>query len=605
MAKARFGPIDSKPTKAKPFAVFDIEAKPAFAGEPLNTAFLGGGIFDGQSYRDFLDLDSLCAALLSPDYEGWWIYAHNGSGYDFHFLFDYLCRKGLDFEAFKTGERFFLATHKREFLDSMAILRGGLASVAEGLGLKNRKWSVPPDFYRNIEKYDWRGYLKDDCLTLYEAILSIRESCEVLGCNLKPTLASTAMDLFRRVYLDQTITPVRYGRLEDKIREAYVGGRVEVFQERMRGGASFDINSSYPHQMLSDVPTDCIGAFQNSIPDFGVVDATIVVPPDDYIPPIHFVWDGILYFPTGERRQWVTAQEARFIRERYGSSAINAHGCIAYNHAPIFKRYVEDLYETRMRAQRGGKPALAIACKYLLNSLYGKTGMKRERMKIVKGRKWRDWPWNDPVAYERLRTLRARATKQLKRKTVLKEVISHEHGIFGIPHYVNNAPYILPAIAATITAGGRLSLQKYLDVAGENAVYCDTDSVFVSGKKNAAAFDDFCGESLGQIKREKEIESGWFPFPKCYLLQLKDGSEVGKAKGLKRKSIEQVKNFLAGERVEVPRMLGIMEKLRRTGDTAPRSEWSPKKVANSSRKRHPSGRPYSVEEIKWLSGPIG
>jgi hypothetical protein len=605
MARQVFRPTTRKQVEPKPFVVFDIESKPAYPGEPINTAFLGGGVYDGKSYKLHKTVDELTRDLLSPAYEGHWIYAHNGSGYDFHYVFDYICRNNIDFEAYKTGERFFLACERRQFLDSMAVLRGSLAKAAKSLGVKHQKWDVPEDFYQNIERYDWQGYLLDDCRALYECIDTLRQAFQALGGNLKATAAATAMDLFRRQYLDQEIYPISYGVLEDNIRQAYTGGRVEKFKERMGSGASFDINSSYPFRMLRDVPTNCLGAYRNSVPDFGVVDVTIDIPSDDYIPPIATMIEGKLYFATGIRRQWITVEEARFVYERYGSKSIEVHSCIAYEGAPIFKRYIEDMYKIRLKAKREKNGAMDEASKLAMNTLYGKTGMKRERTKIVKGAKWRDWPYNDEQAYERLKRLQSRVTKNLKRKTIIKEVISHELGIFGIPSFTNKAAYILPAIAASITAGARLYLQQFLDIGAQDSIYCDTDSVYVEGEEVAKKFEPFCGKELGDIKRELDIVDGWFPFPKCYLVNTPNGEIVGKAKGLKRKSIDDVVNYLNGEKQQIPRMLGIMEKLRRTGETAPRSEWSPKGVAQVAPKRHPEGRPFSMEEIQWLNSQDG
>ena len=74
--------------KEKPFIVWDVETKPAYKDEPINTVWLGAGIYDGTSEPTlFDDEEKFFQALLGKAYAGHWIYAHNASGFDFHYLF--------------------------------------------------------------------------------------------------------------------------------------------------------------------------------------------------------------------------------------------------------------------------------------------------------------------------------------------------------------------------------------------------------------------------------------------------------------------------------------------------------------------------------------
>ncbi len=605
MGKLYLRPITKPVAPERPFAVFDIEAAPLYPGEPINTAFLAGGFYDGTSYTECKTLDALYCKLLEPRYEGWSIYAHNGSGYDFIYLLEEMVRRGQPFSAYKTGGRFFVTVRGRDFLDSLCVLKGSLASVAESLKVKTQKREVPEDFFPNIRKY-WgnlgRAYLKDDCICLYECIASLRGAFRKLGCNLKSTLASTALELFQREFLERPIEAQPWHHSSERIaREAYVGGRTEIFKREMGIGTSHDINSSYPFAMLKEVPTDFLGYYEgDTIPHCGLVHATVQIPPDEHIPPLHHRAGGKLFFPTGKLSGWYTSREIAYCREKYGKQAAQVDRFVTYKPEAIFKRYVETLYARRLEAKAAGDAATSEACKLALNTLYGKTGTNRVRQQIVCGENYYWYPWNDEKALTRLK--KHKGWKGTTRESLLCYEYNRERYIYGIPSFVDYAPYILPAIAATITAAGRMQLQGYLDEAGRALVYCDTDSIYREGRNN---FLGSVGKNLGQLKHEADIRSGHFALPKCYFTEIEkpDGTTEtkGAAKGLPRKNLDAAIRYIKGEAVEVPRMLGAVETLRLTGEITPRSEMQTKQLSRHVvHKRHPSGRAFTIDEIAKL-----
>jgi hypothetical protein len=600
-------PIEKPSPQERPFAVFDIEAAPQYPGEPLNTAFHAAGFFDGDSYKEFYSLADLFEHMMQPKYEGWSIYAHNGSGYDFIFLLEEIVRQRLGFVAHKTGGRFFITILGRDLLDSMVILRGSLDDAAKSLQVKTQKGKVPDDFFERIKHY-WasigREYMRSDVLCLHECISVLRQACRTLGCNLKSTLASTALDLFQRRYLRRPIRALPWWHsIEEYARLAYVGGRTEIFKREMKRGASWDINSSYPYAMLSDVPTDFEAMGMGShIPEQGIVYGKFHIPQDEHIPPLHLRTEDKLYFPTGTLEGWYTSAEARYCLDRYGSSSVEISQFVSYKPEPIFREYVTDLYARRAEAKHKGNAALAEACKYLMNTLYGKMGTNRVRQQIVCGPEWYHYPWNDPKAMAKIQ--RHDGWKHLNKQSLLCYEYSREHYIYGIPKFIEHGPYILPAIAATITAAGRLALQRHLNASGQNAVYCDTDSVYRETSNPDSCFVGETGSALGKLKLENIIRKGYFALPKCYDVEIEkpDGTieHKGAAKGLPRKNMQDVIRYVRGEAVEIKRMQGAMETLRLTGEIKPTSETMTKRIVNSVHKRHPSGRAFSVDEIRAL-----
>ena len=609
-AEILFAPCPEQRVTEAPFAVLDIEARAKYPGEPINTLYLGGGFYDGNEYTLHTTLDSLLAKAFSPEYDGWSIYAHNGSGYDFLFMLERIIDKQVKFEAYRTGGRFFLQCEGREFLDSMCVLRGSLHSVARQLGVNTQKWDdLPNDFYSYIETYDWQPYLKVDCLCLYECIHSLRAAMHELGAALRPTLASTALSLFQRQYLAQTIKGQPWdSRLEVDARASYVGGRTEIFRSNMGRGGSWDINSSYPFAMLGDMPTDFESSgLTNSLPDFAICDATVKVPPEEWIPPLHYYHGDKLYFPTGTWRGYYTSAELRATRLRYGTDSVRVHKYNAYKHAPIFRAYVSDLYARRADAKRAGNAPLAEACKGLMNSLYGKMGMQRARQKVVNGPNYYHYPWNDPKALRAIKRHAGMASRD--RSSLLVTEYSREHYVYGIPVFIEHAPYILPHIASWITADARLRLQGHLDAVGRRACYCDTDSVYAESENPIAEYAGDVGTALGKLKLEATHAWVHFSSPKVYLDAQIPGEKPahlaygnvalkGAAKGLPRESLASVEDYLAGRAVPYKHMTGALDSLRRFGTIRPQSEWIPKQAHAISHKRSPEGRAWTVEEIQ-------
>lgn len=608
-----WGPLQKLPQE-KPFIVWDVECKPSYEGEPINTAWLGGGRYDGIGKPEIFDSeDEFFCDLLSPVYADHWIYAHNASGYDFHYLLRFLTRRKIPWRGYRTGQRVFISTCGRQFFDSMAILKGSLADIGDELGLHRRKMEVPADFYPRIEHY-WRTgfakeYLGEDLHSLHEGIQITRENFAKLGGILQPTIASTAMTLFRHKYMDHAVQglPAR-DPTPDTWRKAYIGGRVEVFKSKMGEGASWDINSSYPASMVDPrgIPCEFLGSFQgDAIPNEpAICQATVTVPEDERHPPLALIGkDSRLYFPSGSRDGWFTSEELEYCAAKYGRKSVAVREIHAFKARPLFDAYVRDLYAIKQK--KAG--VLSYVAKLAMNSLYGKTGMRRDREQLVCGEEWHSWPWNDPKA---IREFEERG------ETPHKRVISQDDYLFAIPVRANHAPYVMPQIAATVTARGRMRLQALLDRAGDSSCYCDTDSVYAEQRP------DFFSSSkdLGALKCETEIARAIFAAPKLYWIKEKactnkkphdcgpKCTEKGKAKGVSYRDAAEVLRFIEGSAVRVKRMLGLFEsKHRKTitvnGAKVPVpagsivSEWQNKRVQQLTMRRDVHG-PFSVDHLR-------
>jgi hypothetical protein len=582
-----------RPRKPAPVLVWDVEAKPAYQGEPVNTEWLGGGFsVDGEHVEIERNQARFFQRLLSPEFAGFWLYAHNASGYDDLFLLRYLQATKIPWSATRTGQRLIVKVLDRLFLDSAAVLPGSLRSIAQTLGVKTKKWDVPADFYRRIEHYPWPEYLADDCRALFQSIEATRAALSSVGCVLKPTLASSALALWRQKYLTEPIeTPDPWDSSEVDVRAAYTGGRVEVLRPTMGRGASYDINSAFPYAMRdpAGVPCECLGARRGDARGaLRIAKACIKIPAGELYPMVATrAKDNRLWWASGHVSGWYTGAEVDAARQAYGSKAVVVSECYVYHGRDLFSAYVRDLYA--LKSNKNTAAPIKLASKLLLNSLYGKFGQRREREKIVCGEEWLDWPLDSPGDAERLT---ARGIDPRKRALDLGRFL------FALPDYDDRSSHIAPQIAAYITARARLQLREMLVMSNGRAAYCDTDSVYVDG--NQAPYLPLCGEKLGQIKAEHEIERGEFAAPKVYWIKEMAGGEYARAKGLRRSDVASVQRYANRESVRVGRVLGVFESLRRKGEICPSSENQSKQMVDFTPRRKPNGETFTTHELKGL-----
>lgn len=579
-------------------ATLDIECAASYPGEAINTQFFAGGIYDGKVYREHRSISGLVDALFDESLAGRTVYAHNGSGYDFILILGELCRRGASFEGFRTGGRFFVDIGNVLLADSMCVLPRGLGAMAAELGVKTVKRDVPDDFFERLAHY-WptigADYLRADCICLYECIEAIDSACRELGAPLQVTLASTAMAIFRAGYLDASYAVMPDGTtVEDDVRASYVGGNVQVFKPSIRKGACFDYNSSYPYEATKELPVEYMRSYNDaSLPDYSFVRASVDVPTGEYIAPLHKLARNRLYFPTGRLEGWYTSLEIQKAIVLYGKNSVRITQSHMFRPAPILRGFVTSLYRTRLDAKARGNHALALACKLLMNSCYGKFGAAREREKIVKGIEYYHWPYSDPKTYERYKHL-----------TVIKKTtLSDAHYLYAIPERVTKAPYMIPSIASWITAAGRMHLDADMRKHPSKLAYVDTDSLLGEYDDN----DFETSNELGGLKLEYRFERARFVSPKCYAIEgaRADGEDasrtIAKAKGFPLRNVEAILKFLDGEKVATPRLMGAFESLRRTGEFRLEVDrTASRQLGEIESKRHPDGRPWTVEEIEAM-----
>lgn len=588
-----FGPLTRPPRKRR-FDVYDLEWVPGDVEEarargmvPLELRVIGH--FDGRTYRHYQKVPDFLNAVCTRENDGKWFFAHAGGLADLVFVLQYLVdhpRPGVKIRCTFSGSSAIIVTIERGdckwfFCDSYWLIRQPLREIGEWLGMsKGGSAESTEHFYAPLGELI--TYNERDCRVLYKALVVFEREINRLGGELQKTIASTALDLFRRRFLHEKI------RTTDEVngfaRQAYYASRVEPFCKRCEHADYYDVNSSFPYAMTFDAPGN-LSRWGKRLrdDDLGLVEATIKVPELDIPPAPYRGDDGRLYFPTGRWRAWFTSEDFRHL-QGFGASVERVHQVLTFEPFGALRGYAETIYGWRKSTK---DPALKIILKFLLNSLYGKFGEQERKQRVVihPSSDFFDTPEREPGG--------------LGREMLMPGV----HAIVedrSIPHA--HVP-----IAAHITAVARRVLDEYL-VQAPRVYYCDTDGFAVPESSRFELSDE-----LGGLKLEKHVFEGVFAAPKLYAFTEDGSSWTVKGKGFSRvSSVEDGKRKshrlryddfckLLGQKELELEQFGRLRALWRDGETAPRERIVTKKWRNTMRqKRCPVGdysRPWNVKEI--------
>ena len=589
-------PITTK-RRLRSYLVYDFEWVPGKFSEDGTMPIRLCGVYDGDRYRVYNSVESFLNGELTSKNRGKWFYAHAGGLADFQFVLQRLIEmKGFTIEASTSGSSLIIVHVTRgknqwHFVDSYWLLRDKLRNIGKWVGLSKGNEDEDENFYLEASFEKLREYNEVDCIILYRAIEAFEEALWELGGMLKMTQASCAMELFRRRFLQR---PIETSSFANHIaRKAYLASRCEVFRKEVGNPCGhqgdercdpscfnawyYDVNSSFPHAMTFPVPGDLTSHYHNRMPDnfdspfLADVDVTV---PDILIPPLpaRLGSEGRLFFPTGSWRGWFTSVDIELLLS-VGGRVNSVYESATFESRTDLAEYARTLYDLRARSEG----FLNIACKYMLNSVYGKFGEGTQKSALMvnpesPGTPEEGWVMLFPGCFA--------LTKQ--------EDVPHEY----VP------------IAAHITAIARRTL--YLGMSESTDVhYCDTDGFSTS---------DYLGPGvervLGEFKLEKMLRQGWFIHPKFYMLdgvEVKDGGykELGdkgvRAKGFSKMTIERFNHLASGGELEVRRMARSKELLTR-GELTPREMVYRKSLRGTAvpkRLFYPDGysRPWTIDEL--------
>jgi len=594
--------------KIIPFSIwgFDIETY----GE--NNIFLMGSIVNDKEKFIFWNREEMINFLTtSHKFRGNSLIFATNLGFDFMALFgndlsNYdieFCMRGSSFINIKiTLEK----KYTLNFRDTMNFLKTSVSNLGDILKIPKLD---KPKFLgeipkNNKEKKELEIYNIRDSEITFKFANFLQDSFNKIGCNIKFTIASTSMSLFRNKYLKEFLFQPKKEIIEF-LYKAYYGGRTETISRgKIKNMNYYDINSLYPYVMLSkeyphpnyieyitfdwdkidnknkEISKKEIKRGLDLVNKFEGVSYCLVKAKFnkdnkflENIPILPYRDESLnkLVFPLGYFESYQTHVELRkainlgyevlIFKSVYYEKTFNP-----------FKDFVTDNYNKRLEEKKKGS-SMDIVYKLILNSLYGKFAQKMETTEIIIN--------NSEESKEKV------MKAILKNKELEKNKKDYKYKIDMIDNYslddeeqndiLNPQIYFItdldkeyipkfinPILSIYITSYARLELFNLIETIKKNKkniVYFDTDSVITDYNFNTS-------KDLGALKKEYDIKEGIIIKPKMYYLkglnEKKEETEVYKCKGLMGiNSYKDFENIISTRKFNYIKFCKFKESLRR------------------------------------------
>lgn len=438
--------------------------------------------------------------------------------YDWRYFMDAFLERGTDVQfQMRNDTAMYQITIKRPdgkrvvMRDSFAIWPGKLEDLAK---------SFCPEFPKlkiDIENFDVANpehiaYAKRDVQILLVGLPRLFAMLrDLFGIEPNGTSASTAQKAWMQGLGTKKYTASTWDEREEFIRSAYYGGLVFLTRTDVQENAeTYDLNSSYPSVMCDfGVPdgTACrVTEFETD--RMGIYRARVRTPKNLVVPilPSRNA-AGSMRWLRGEFDTVVTNRELIFAANN-GYEILEIYEGIVWERTAFpFSDFVNRCKSVRVKFKGLAQEILA---KLMQNSLYGRFGARRERLRILAAHNTPPEELDNCIPYD-------------------------DEGNWYIKKEFDDEMRCKPEWAVFITAHARLKLlQSVYSVGVDNVFYGDTDSITVRAG---------CGGSLdvgsdyGQWKLEKEWEQFRAIAPKVYSGILKSGARVAAAKGLPKKGV--------------------------------------------------------------------
>lgn len=502
------------------FASWDVETE-GLGGELLFiTAHIFGNTYEFKGPGMMGRFIELAIEFSNPVI---W-YAHFAD-YDFRYLVPELIELGYDVKlGMRTDTDIYQVTVKGPngkiiFRDSYAMFPGTLADLAKSFCPEIPKLQIDIENF-NPDDATHREYARRDVEILALALprfdSMMRRHFDV---GLGHTTAGTAVKAWELTLGFEYFKASIYNERELFIRQGYYGGLVFLTTtEHLKSTdgnpvcETFDVNSSYPSVMCDyGVPSGrCISTRDYKSGLMGIYRVRVKAPENLIVPILPSRNErGHMQWRRGTFETVCTSSELIFAAN-HGYKILEVFEGIAWESVAFpFNEFIEKC--KTIRREFKGKPEELLA-KLMQNSLYGKFGTRRDRLKIFHPETDADMIGAEPL-----------------------ENLEY----FWMKKETDETMRCLPEWAVFITAHARLKiLHAVYSVGVENALYGDTDSITVrAGKSDSIDV----GLEYGQFKREK----GWLEFraiaPKVYAGITENGRRKGAAKGLPKKAMIESK----------------------------------------------------------------
>nr|QWO71407.1 DNA polymerase [Termitomyces sp. K2P1] len=412
-----------------------------------------------------------------------------------------------------------------------------------------------------ILKDELLKYMKNDIVSLYQIIDKFsKELYELENLNITSvsTLSTIALNTYLTKYYNEKKTPIhipRYANYLD-IKNAYFGGRVEVLKGYAENIYIYDVVSLYPYCMLKDLP---VGEMSKSTDTnlnnyFGFCYATVNVPKGIRAPLLPFRRDnGGLIYPTGTWSGWFTSEILKKARDTQKVKIQVHHGYKMEKSKDLFSKFVEKYSKIKIMAEKEGNNAKRSTAKLILNSLYGRLGLKYEPYKIdfvsssVADLISINHEVIDRLSFDNYIELIKYTTAPSE---ILKELNREEYNKLKSKTDLNGEHVVRSlTIPAMITSHGSIAMNPFLNIPDNPCYYTDTDSLFLKSPLD----DKYVGTELGKFSFKGLAKRAYFISPKTYCLIMEDDSIIIKCKGLNKKLLNEnhFKELLSGKNVTI------------------------------------------------------
>lgn len=501
-----------------------------------------------------------------------YIYFHNLSNFDGIFLTNFLIQekykiKDIVFRNNSIYKVSFLITkltnnNKIEskkiitFVDSYKILPTSLYNLAISFKLKNTKEDLTSlfiDINNNPKLLSYPTvktklikYCIKDTVILDNILYKFRQQLiRDYGIDITWSLsiASLSFNIYRKLFLkDNKIEKQLYNTNKQIfIQSTYLGGMCEIYKPYGKNLYLYDINSSYPNVMFKYEFPSGIGKVikREDIKNinlenfFGFLSVRILVSKEEYAPIIGKKdFSGRLIFPTGEFDVNIFSEELKYAIKNTKTKILKIYFAYEYEKKYLFKEFIDHFYTKRLNAKKNKNNTLQYIYKLILNSLYGRFGLKPNKTitKILNLKELTDR--NKYLAIEILYSITNEyiiddmiivifeltndliMNQNYEKLEIKNEVKEQINILIRENSYQKTHTNTAVQIASAITAYGRIELDKHKRLAWKNKAniyYCDTDSLVTDKKININNL-----YNLGELKLEKIIKEAYFLAPKIY-----------------------------------------------------------------------------------------
>ena len=479
---------------------------------------------------------------------------------------------------------------KFKVLDSIQMINGSLDSLCKSFEINHKKGIFPHNFinkdrlfyigetpdhkyfknmpinlYNSIKSNHWNlkseslKYLEKDVMGLLEVMIKFNDKIYNLY-SLNITNFVTAPKLAVAIFTSNFYTKpnnlkikmVR-GNVEKDIRSAYFSGNINVLINKMNKGFYYDMNSQYSYAMLNDMPigNPSLSTDTELNNYFGFVYGKITAPDSNQlrVPYIQMRDDktGEVSCPRGSFSRMIFSEEIKeAIKDGYTIKVL--YGYKFERGKDLFKNYVSTMYNIKKNSKDPVEKALS---KLLLNSLYGKFGMKdiTSTMKIVNQKDIKNITNNYNYSlFSELDNGKVLIKYSSKIHESLRKLLK-DFEPEEIPLNVKSLTKKrgIPS-AVQISTYTRISINKYKNLPRNPCIMSDTDSVVLSKELPS----NIIGTDIGKIKLEHRIEEGIFIRKKLYALKTINNEEIIKSSGVKSTSLnyDKFKLLLSGDSVK-------------------------------------------------------